>query len=121
MVDTARLRPDRRRALALLALGLLHGRPVHAEPDEMLLGRDAGYPVGTSRDWYDPAHRVGFWSAMDRVRGAHTRTVPAGGNPMTLVAAGKVPTIRYRWEGAAFGVDDYLDHRPVTGLLVLQG
>jgi CubicO group peptidase (beta-lactamase class C family) len=121
MVDSAPPRLDRRRALALLVAGLLTGRAVRGEPDELLLGRDAGYPVGTSSDWMAPRNRVGSWSAMDRVPGLRTRVVPASGTPMALVPATAGPTIRYRWEGATRGLDDYLDRWPTTGLLVLQG
>jgi CubicO group peptidase (beta-lactamase class C family) len=57
---------------------------------------------------------------MDRVRGFRTRAVAAGGTPMALEPAAAAPTIRYRWDGASCGIDDYLDRRPTTGLLVLQ-
>src|SRR5690348_10686518 len=100
---------DRRRAIALLALGLVPMRLLRAEPDERLLGRDAGYPVGTSSDWYEARHRVGSWSAMDTVRGFRTRAVAAGAVPMVLTPAAAAPAIRYRWDGASRALDDYLE------------
>src|SRR5690242_19225508 len=118
MAEMGAPRFDRRRATALLALGFVPMRLPRAEPDERLLGRDAGYPVGTSSDWYEARHRVGSWSAMDAVRGFRTRVVAAGAVPMVLTPAPGAPTIRYRWDGASRALDDYLERRPTTGLLV---
>jgi CubicO group peptidase (beta-lactamase class C family) len=111
---------DRRRLLALLALGLSPAG-ARAEPDELKLGRLAGYPVGTAWNWYGVTNRVGSWSAMDRVAGLRTRAVAAGGAPMPLAFAPDAAPIRYRFDAATRAIDDYLDRRDVTGLLVLQG
>ncbi|HUP08934.1 MAG TPA: serine hydrolase [Caldimonas sp.] len=113
-------RRDRRRALGALAFALLPCA-LRAEPDEQALGRDAGYPVGDARDWYAERHRVGSWSAMDRVAGQPVRGVPTGGTPLALAAARGAPDIRYRFGGMTRSVDDYLDRQRITGLLVLQG
>jgi len=112
---------DRRRALAGLALGLLPAGVARAEPDEFELGRLFGYPVGSARDWYAMPNRVGSWSAMDRVGGLRTRAVPAGAAAWPLAAGDRTDSIRYRYDGAARGVDDYLERRRITGLLVLHG
>jgi len=107
----------RRGVLALLALG---AAAVRAEPDELALGRPLGYPVGSVRDWYAVSNRVGSWSAMDRVTGLRTRGVPAGAKPLALAAATDAEPLRYRYDGALRSIDDYLERRPVTGLLVLK-
>jgi len=107
----------RRGVLALLALG---AAGVRAEPDELALGRPLGYPVGSVRDWYAVSNRVGSWSAMDRVTGLRTRGVPAGAKPLALAAATDAEPLRYRYDGALRSIDDYLERRPVTGLLVLK-
>jgi hypothetical protein len=42
--------------------------PAVAAPDEELLGKAAGYPIGTPRNWfYDEATRVGSFSNLDKV------------------------------------------------------
>lgn len=41
-----------------------------AEPDEDLLGKALGYPIGSAPgNWYSNPYRVGSWSALDMVRG----------------------------------------------------
>ena len=48
----------------LVALGL----PASAAPDEDLLGKAAGYPVGTRANWfYEESVRVGSFSQVDRI------------------------------------------------------
>src|SRR4051794_33487892 len=63
-------------ALILLAISCL---PAQAEPDQLVLGKGLGYPVGTSSgSWYRNPFRVGSWSAMDQVEGLRVRTVARG-------------------------------------------
>lgn len=102
--------------LAICWLPLLAG----AEPDELLLGKEAGYPVGRAGTWYENPYRVGSWSGMDQVRGLPTRHVAPAGNPVALPHAAAAPAIRYRFRNIGYTLDEYLERRRVTGLLVLK-
>ena len=56
----------------LLAL-LVHPFPAQAAPDEELLGKSAGYPVGTPSTWFFGEHvRVGSFSHLDEILPHHT-------------------------------------------------
>ena len=101
-------------ALAMLALqGAL------AEPDEAVLGKGLGYPVGTRASWYDNPYRVGSWSAMDRV-GLPVRAVARGTVITPLPQAAQPATIRYRFRNVGYTLDDYLERQRITGLLVIR-
>ncbi len=65
-----------RRALSACAVAalLLAGSTALAEPDEAVLGRAQGYPLGTASNWFLNPYRVGSWSALDRVPGVRTRS-----------------------------------------------
>lgn len=92
----------------------------HAEPDETQLGKDRGYPVGSTLfNWAAPAHRVGSFSAMDRVPGMRHNPVPRGGEvrPLHKVDA---PPVQWRFRGTTYTLDDYLERQRVTGLLILK-
>jgi CubicO group peptidase (beta-lactamase class C family) len=93
-----------------------------AEPDEVALGKQRGYPPGTADSWYFNPYRVGSWSAMDQVQGLPIRVVPRGANAVTPLAAAErpLPAIRYHFRNAAYTLDDYLEHQRVTGLLILK-
>ena len=111
-----------RPCLAWLAFALaLLTQPAVAEPDEALLGKPLGYPVGTNTgNWYEPAYRVGSWSALDKVPGVLTRGVPRAATPLALPRAAQPPAIRYRYRNIGYTLDDYLERRRITGLLVLK-
>ncbi len=50
--------------MALIALTF----PAAAAPDEELLGKAAGYPIGNRTNWfYDESTRVGSFSNLDRL------------------------------------------------------
>ena len=108
----------RTRAALLLAL-LLCSAGVHAEPDEDALGKSQAYPVGAPPTWYTTPYRVGSWSALDRV-GVPVRAVARGADVMALPEAAAPPAIRYRWRNIGYTLDDYLERRRVTGLLILK-
>ncbi len=102
-------------ALVLLAL------PAAAQPDEALLGKAIGYPVGTNAgNWYEPAYRVGSWSALDKVPGVLARAVPRAATPAPLPRAVQPPAIQYRYRNIGYTLDDYLERRRITGLLILK-
>ena len=106
---------------AVLLLALLFTSAVHSEPDEELLGKQRGYPVGTnSGNWYSNPYRVGSWSAMDRVNGLPNRTVPRGATVSPLPVAAQQPAISYRFRNIGYSLDDYLERQRVTGLLILK-
>ena len=114
-----RIRPQHLRiGLALLALWA--GPALHAEPDEAVLNKANGYPIGTSATWYNNPYRVGSWSALDKVPGVQVRVVarPAQASPLPQ-AARPVP-VTYRYKGANYTLADYLDRQRVTGLLILK-
>ena len=58
-------------------MGLAGGSPWSwAEPDEALLGKQAGYPIGPR--WSAMENRVGAWSALDKVPGLLGQFVQRG-------------------------------------------
>lgn len=110
---------SRRRLLVPLAFAVL-AVGARAEPDEALLGKDSGYPVGTAATWNAAAYRVGSWSAMDEVRGLPTRRVAAPAQASPLPLASTPAPIRYRLRNVGYSLDEYLARRHVTGLLILK-
>lgn len=105
--------------VVLAALGLLM-TPVHAEPDEDLLGKTQNYPLGNASTWYGNPYRVGSWSALDQVRGIKTRLVARASQPSSLPQATQPPAIGYRYRNRAYTLADYLQRQRTTGLLVLK-
>ncbi len=108
--------------LPLTALGFvaaLLATTAQAEPDADLLGRAQGYPAGGPPTWYQPQFRVGSWSAMDKV-GLPVRTVARGGAVQPLPQAPNPPAIAYRYRNIGYTLDEYLERRRITGLLVLK-
>ncbi len=105
----------------LLILLLLAARLAQAEPDEPELGQHSGYPVGTGlADWADMAHRVGSWSALDKVPGMLTSPVQRSATPTPLPNAKTARPISYRFRNIGYALDDYLERRRITGLLILK-
>src|SRR5512141_2621845 len=103
-----------------MLLALVPVLAAHAEPDELLLGKERGYPIGTPRNWFENPYRVGSWSAMDEV-GLPVRKVGRGSGPvMPLPAATQRAAIRYRFKNVDYTLDDYLERQRVTGLLILK-
>ncbi len=108
-----RLRP------ALLAALLVFAPTVVAEPDELRLGAPS-YPIGTARSAMSQPYRVGSWSAMEQVPGFVHRKVTRGDSSVPLLRAEREPDIRYRYDGVDYTLDDYLERRRVTALLILK-
>ena len=78
----------------LVALGL----PARAAPDEELLGKAAGYPVGTRANWYyDERVRVGSFSHLDSILPHYTLKKSAAPLPLPEAAAPS-RQIEYRFE-----------------------
>lgn len=93
---------------------------VQAEPDEALLGKAQGYPVGNATTWGNNPYRVGSWSALDRVPGVHVARVAPASHARPLPAMAAPPAVHYRYREHSYSLDDYLDHQRATGLLILK-
>jgi CubicO group peptidase (beta-lactamase class C family) len=99
--------------LAMLAL------PALAAPDEELLGKSKGYPLGTRANWFfDETVRVGSFSHLDELL-PHNNLSKAA-SPLPLPAAGGDTKLEYRFENQTRNLDDFLDRQRVTGLLVIK-
>lgn len=93
--------------------------PAFAAPDEELLGKDKGYPVGTRSNWFfDEGVRVGSFSHLDEIL-PHNRLSKAA-SPLPLAPAGGETKLGYRFENQSWTLDDFLAHQRVTGLLVIK-
>ncbi|HXD38963.1 MAG TPA: serine hydrolase [Ramlibacter sp.] len=109
------------RLFALILLAVAPAFVAHAEPDEVALGKERGYPIGGAATWYVNPYRVGSWSAMDQVRGLPIRNVARGAGPVTpLPQASDRPPIRYRFRNIGYTLDEYLERQRVTGLIILK-
>ena len=101
---------------ALIALA----SPVFAAPDEDLLGKAAGYPVGTRGNWFfDEGVRVGSFSHLDRLLPHYTLKKAA--SPLPLRTAASELKIEYWFKDQTYTLDDFLEHQRITGLLVIRG
>ena len=97
-----------------------------AAPDEELLGKSKGYPIGTAANWYfDESVRVGSFSNQDKIPNLFNgkpNEVKAGGTVLRLLKADKEPW-SFRWKvqkQAGLTVDDFLDRQRIMGLLVIK-
>ena len=91
----------------LVALGL----PASAAPDEDLLGKAAGYPIGTRANWfYDERVRIGSFSHLDSLLPHYTLRKSAA--PLRLAAAAAPPKIEYRFNEQSYSLDDFLARLP---------
>jgi CubicO group peptidase (beta-lactamase class C family) len=101
----------------LLAL-LVHPFPTQAAPDEELLGKSAGYPLGTRENWFfDERVRVGSFSHLDELLPHNTLKAAT---PRPLPKAADAPDIRYRFEDKDYSLDDFLAHQRVTGFMLIR-
>ncbi len=99
----------------LVALAL----PAAAAPDENLLGKAAGYPVGRPANWFfDESVRVGSFSHLDSF--LPHNTLKKSDAPLPLAVASNSPKIGYRFDGQTYSLDDFLAHQRITGLLVIK-
>ena len=94
--------------------------PCLAEPDEDLLGKSRGYPVGTTSTWYNNPNRVGSWSAMHTVPSLQMRPVSRSTETRPLPKAVNPLSITYRYRDTNYTLADYLDRQRATGLLILK-
>jgi CubicO group peptidase (beta-lactamase class C family) len=93
--------------------------PVRAAPDEELLGKAAGYPVGSLANWfYDERVRVGSFSHLDGILPHYTLKKPDAPRPLPKISS--APKIEYRFEQQTRTLDDFLNRQRVTGLLLIK-
>jgi CubicO group peptidase (beta-lactamase class C family) len=102
----------------LLALAALTFPAAAAAPDEEVLGKSAGYPIGTPGNWFfDEGVRVGSFSNLDRIL-PHT-TLRKAASPLRLPAAGEA-RIEYWFRDRTCTLDDFLARQRITGLLLIK-
>jgi CubicO group peptidase (beta-lactamase class C family) len=90
-----------------------------AAPDEELLGKSAGYPIGTRASWFrDERVRVGAFTNLDSLLPHRRLKAPA--SPLPLPKAGAELVFNYSFEGRTYRIADFLDRQRVTGLLILK-
>ncbi|MCP4616423.1 MAG: serine hydrolase [Bradyrhizobium sp.] len=102
----------------LLAL-FVQSLAAQAAPDEELLGKSAGYPLGTPQTWFfDERVRVGSFSHLDEI--LPYNTLQKSATPLALPKAAGADKIGYRFEGQEYSLDDFLAHQRVTGFLLIK-
>jgi CubicO group peptidase (beta-lactamase class C family) len=109
-----------RRVLILApVLALLFHSFAQAAPDEELLGKSDGYPVGTRETWFfDERVRVGSFSHLDDI--FPHNTLQKSAKPSPLPKAAGAPAIGYRFEDREYSLDDFLAHQRVTGFMLIH-
>jgi CubicO group peptidase (beta-lactamase class C family) len=101
--------------LALLALTA----PASAAPDEQLLGKSAGYPIGSPATWFfDERARVGSFSHLDEILPYYSLAKSESALPLPKAAA--PAAIAYRFAQQDYTLDDFLNHQRVTGFLLIK-
>jgi len=106
--------------LSLFCVCLLWVASAQTAPDEELLGKSKGYPVGNRENWfYDETVRVGSFSNLDAIFPNYVLLKPP--TPTELKRSSSEPRVRYSFEGKSYGINDYLQHQRTTGLLVIKG
>lgn len=106
-------------ALVLLTIACA-STVVRAEPEEDLLGKAQGYPVGNASTWYANPYRVGSWSALDKVPGVSTRVVARALASNALPKAENTLAIFYRYKNNSYALNKYLGCQRIAALLVLK-
>ncbi|WKA25871.1 serine hydrolase domain-containing protein [Bradyrhizobium roseum] len=93
--------------------------PARAAPDEELLGKAAGYPLGSPANWfYDERVRVGSFSHLDGILPHYTLKKAAAPRPLPKISS--APKIEYRFEQQGLSLDDFLNRQRVTGFLLIK-
>lgn len=97
-------------------------------PDEDLLGRPFGYPVGNAQNYFfDESVRVGSFSRMDEIDFSPGRMARLPGSKQVLPlldaphAALFASEFRYTHQNQERSLQDYLARQRVMGLMVVQG
>jgi CubicO group peptidase (beta-lactamase class C family) len=107
------------RFFAGIALVVLWSNILAAAPDEELLGKGAGYPIGTARNWaIDERVRVGSFSHLDQILPHNKLEKPP--TPSSLKAAAKAPPITYRFDNRTLTLNDFLNRQRISGLMIVR-
>lgn len=104
----------------LLGFSLLWSCVAYAEPDEDVLGKNEGYPINPGANASEMRYRVGTWSALDKMPGVRVHPVEKGEHTAPLPQAAAAVDIRYRHRNFGYTLDEYLNRRRITGLLILK-
>lgn len=125
----SKLRPylGSRASLAWLALGVLLLAPMAPAapsfsptgPEAVAFGAEGNFPVGDRATWLNEEFRIGSFSRYDSIFPSQ-RVAPAP-QPWQFQRAEAEPAIHYEFGGRRFPLGEYLQHFPVTGILLLQG
>jgi CubicO group peptidase (beta-lactamase class C family) len=106
------------RLLWILCL-VAHVEIAASAPDEELLGKAAGYPVGMRKDWFfDEKVRIGSFSHLDSI--LPHNTLKKSDRPLPLEPASGDFALAYRFDKRTLTLEDFLARQRVTGLLVLK-
>ena len=106
-------------AASLLLASMTLASSAEAAPDEGILGKDKGYPIGTPGTWfYDEHVRVGSFSHLDAILPHYTLARSA--SPLPLPKVADEPKLQYRFEQQTYTIDDFLARERITGLLVIK-
>jgi CubicO group peptidase (beta-lactamase class C family) len=107
------------RRILLSCIIVVLAYPAFAAPDEEVLGKAKGYPLGTRANWfYDEGVRVGSFSHLDQILPHYALRKAA--SPLPLAEAGGDAKLAYKFENQTWTLDDFLAHQRVTGLLVIK-
>jgi CubicO group peptidase (beta-lactamase class C family) len=87
-------------------------------PDEEILGKSKGYPIGDLKTAWEEPYRVGSYSAMDQI--FPHRVLHANESPLELTRCTENFDLHYAYEGNTRSIDDYLSSHRTTGLLLLN-
>lgn len=90
-----------------------------AAPDEELLGKSLGYPAAPSLAVAGQDAHIVSSNSGGYERFFATRPIRAS-NPQPLPRATSPIPIRYQFDGRTLGLQDYLDRRRVTSLIVIR-
>jgi CubicO group peptidase (beta-lactamase class C family) len=108
-----------RRLVAPLIWVLPFFLPVQAAPDEEALGKSRGYPAAPTLGVASQDNHIIWSNSGGYERFFGTRPVRAS-NPQPMPRATNPTPIRYQFEGRTLGLQDYLDRRRVTSLVVIK-
>ena len=88
-------------------------------PDAQLYGQPEHYPTGSPSNMFERKYLVGDFSHFDKLFPADT--ISPSAKPWEFHAPVDSAEIRYLHAGAGYSITDYLNHLPITGLLIAQG
>lgn len=87
-------------------------------PDAQLYGLAEHYPTGSSNSMFEQKYLVGDFSHFDTLFPADS--ISPAAKPWEFHASVDSPEIRYSHAGEGYAIADYLNHLPLTGLLIAK-